>query len=179
MLEALCHPPFEPLGQGESKWLSGKTAFLLAIASAKRVGELHALSMSQACMSWNTDGSRVALWPNPSFLPKRMSASHANQCITLAAYDPTSLPGDGDERAVLLCPVRALRLYMEAKSGFRQSDSLFLMADTGGDTPPCPIRGCPTGLWEPSLRHTRPRGCPCPLMLNVIPPGASLHPGRH
>ncbi|CAL8307090.1 unnamed protein product [Merluccius merluccius] len=51
-------------------------------------------------MSWNADGSGVALWPIPS--PKRMPASQANQCITLAAYDPTRLPGDGDERAVLL-----------------------------------------------------------------------------
>ncbi|KAK0135471.1 hypothetical protein N1851_028682 [Merluccius polli] len=84
VLEALCQPPFEPLGN---------TAFLLAIASAKRVGELHSLSVSQACMSWNADGSGVALWLNPSFLPKRMSASHANQCIMLVAYDPTHLWG--------------------------------------------------------------------------------------
>ncbi|KAK0155755.1 hypothetical protein N1851_001748 [Merluccius polli] len=49
----------------KSKWPSGKTAFLLAIASAKQVGELHDLSVSQACMSWNADGSGVALWPNP------------------------------------------------------------------------------------------------------------------
>ncbi|KAK0146602.1 hypothetical protein N1851_014055 [Merluccius polli] len=156
----------------------GNTAFLLAITSAKVVGELHALSVSQACMSWNTDGSGVTLWPNPSFLPKTMSASHANQCITLAAYDPTCLPGDGDERAVLLCPVRALRRYMEAMSGFRQSDSLSVTADRGGAMP-CLNRGCPTGLWKPSLKHTRPRACPCPLMIKAIPPGVSPHPGRH
>jgi hypothetical protein len=38
VLDALCLPPFEPLAQAELKWVSTKTAFLLAIASAKRVG---------------------------------------------------------------------------------------------------------------------------------------------
>ena len=46
VLEALSSPPFEPLGQGGLKWLSMKAAFLLAITSAKRVGELHALTVS-------------------------------------------------------------------------------------------------------------------------------------
>ncbi|XP_015256306.1 PREDICTED: sacsin-like, partial [Cyprinodon variegatus] len=37
VLTALCHPPFEPLSQAELKGLSCKTAFLMAIISAKRV----------------------------------------------------------------------------------------------------------------------------------------------
>ena len=55
MLDALCLPPFEPLAQAELKWVSIKTAFLLAIASAKRVGELHALSVCDSCLRWNSD----------------------------------------------------------------------------------------------------------------------------
>ena len=70
VLEALSSPPFEPLGQGGFKWLSMKAAFLLAITSAKRVGELHALSVSDTCLRWNSDGSGVTLWPNVAFLPK-------------------------------------------------------------------------------------------------------------
>ena len=46
VLETLSSPPFEPLDQVGLKWLSMKAAFLLAINSAKRVGELHALSVS-------------------------------------------------------------------------------------------------------------------------------------
>lgn len=45
-LESTAEAPALPLEQTDLRWLSGKTAFLLAIASAKRVGELHALSIS-------------------------------------------------------------------------------------------------------------------------------------
>ena len=55
-LQVLGKPPFEPLGRSELKWLSMKTAFLLAMASAKRVGELHALSISRECLHWSPDG---------------------------------------------------------------------------------------------------------------------------
>ena len=47
-------PPFEPLAQVGLQWLSTKAAFLLAIASGKRVGELHALSVSDACLRWDS-----------------------------------------------------------------------------------------------------------------------------
>ena len=36
-LRSLCLPPFEPLSQADLTWLSMKMAFLLAIATAKRV----------------------------------------------------------------------------------------------------------------------------------------------
>ncbi len=52
--------------QGDLKWISWKTAFNLAITSAKRVGELHTLSVSESYMCWNADKSVVTLWPNPS-----------------------------------------------------------------------------------------------------------------
>ncbi|KAK0131086.1 hypothetical protein N1851_034236 [Merluccius polli] len=61
VLDALCLPPFEPLAQAELKWVSAKTAFLLAITSARRVGELHALSVSESCLRWNSDGSGVVV----------------------------------------------------------------------------------------------------------------------
>ena len=59
VLEAPPSPPFEPLGQVKLKWLSMKAAFLLAITSAKWVGELHALSVSDTCLRWNSG------WPTP------------------------------------------------------------------------------------------------------------------
>ncbi len=62
VLDALCLPPFKPLAQAELKWVSAKTAFLLAITSAKHVGELHALSVSDSCLRWNSNGSGVTLF---------------------------------------------------------------------------------------------------------------------
>ena len=125
VLDALCAPPFEPVARAELKWVSCKTAFLLAIASAKRVGELHALSVSDTCLRWNTDGSGVTLWPNVAFLPKVLSRSHLNQPIRLASFRPP--PGEVKEKLGLLCPVRALRAYTNATLGIRQgTDQLFV-----------------------------------------------------
>ncbi|KAM3874324.1 testis-specific serine/threonine-protein kinase 3-like [Diretmus argenteus] len=52
------------------KWLSDKSAFLLAVTSAKCVSELRALSVIAWFLRWNSDGSGVTLWPNGAFLPK-------------------------------------------------------------------------------------------------------------
>ena len=133
VLDALCSPPFEPLSQAELRWLSVKTAFLLAITSAKRVSELQALFVNSSCLRWNSDGSGVILWPNTAFLPKVLSRSHFNRPIQLAQFDPPS--GEGEERSRLLCPVRALRAYVQTTAGIRQSEQLFLCY--GG-----PRRGC-------------------------------------
>ncbi len=112
VLEALCSPPFEPLEHADLKWLSCKTAFLLAVTSAKWVGELHALSVASECLRWNPDG----LGPNPSFLPKRL----------LAAFAPESGVEELPPNAAFLCPVRALKQYIEVSAGFRKSDALFV-----------------------------------------------------
>lgn len=120
VLNGLCSPPFEPLEQAEIKWLSIKTAFLLAITSTKRVSELHALSVSAQCMRWGPEDSQVTLWPNPAFLPKVLSPQFANQPIVLAAFRPD------DEPRSELCPVRALRQYVSQTAQWRKTDQLFI-----------------------------------------------------
>ncbi|KAK0136265.1 hypothetical protein N1851_027837 [Merluccius polli] len=97
-----------------------KVAFLLAITSAKRVGELQALSVAETCLRWNPDGSGVVLWPNVAFLPKVLSRTHLNQPIRLARFDSPSEEG----RSELLCPVWALRAYIAATAGIRQGCAL-------------------------------------------------------
>ena len=62
--------PYKPIEQFSLKFLSHKVAFLLAKCSAKRVSELHALSVSEDCLRWKANDSGLSLWPNPSFLPK-------------------------------------------------------------------------------------------------------------
>ena len=44
VLQSLTGAPYEPLQTCEERFLAQKTLFLLALASAKRIGELHALS---------------------------------------------------------------------------------------------------------------------------------------
>ncbi len=127
VLQSLTEAPFEPLAQADLRSLSWKTVFLLAISSARRVGELHALSVSDDCLRWKTDYSGVSLWPNPAFLPKILNPSTVNQAVELAAFkpDPDSLSTGLDLYS--LCPVRALRTYIERTQGLRQSHTqLFL-----------------------------------------------------
>lgn len=118
VLEALRSSPFEPLAEVSLKWLSMKTAFLLAMASAKRVGELHAFSVDGSCFQWKPDSSGVTLWPNPAFVPKVPTASTVRP-LELARFDS----GSPCEH---LCPVRALEVYLQASSAVRKSDSLFV-----------------------------------------------------
>ena len=44
VLQSLTNQPYEPIREAEERFLAHKTLFLIALASAKRVGELHALS---------------------------------------------------------------------------------------------------------------------------------------
>ena len=44
VLQSLTKAPYEPLRTADERFLAQETLFLLALASAKRIGELHALS---------------------------------------------------------------------------------------------------------------------------------------
>jgi len=167
VLDTLCSPPFEPMSGSELRWLSAKTVFLLAITSAKRVSELHALSVSESCLRWNSDGSGVTLWPNAAFLPKVLTCSYLNQPVRLAQFDPPS----GEERSKLLCPVRALRTYVEATTGSQSSFSS-AMAGLGGVLP---FQNSATGLWRPLPVHTEQRAVPCHPARRAILPGVFPH----
>ncbi|MGL5392366.1 MAG: hypothetical protein ACRDA8_13510, partial [Shewanella sp.] len=107
VLEAMKGTPFEPLKSVSLKHLSLKTALLLALASVKRIGDLHALSVSASCLEFGPNDSRVILKPRHGCVPKVLSTPFRAQVISLSA-----LPSSDDERdANLLCPVRALRIY--------------------------------------------------------------------
>ena len=123
VLRSLVVAPYEPLDQADLKFLSFKALFLLAMCSARRVGELHALSVEEECMVWKPEGAGVRLWPNPFFLPKVLSTQAINQVIDLDAF----APGQGSEDVGrLLCPVRALRAYTERTLPLRRTSQFFV-----------------------------------------------------
>ena len=115
LVGSLCKALYEPMDKADIKWVSIKTAFVLAITSAKRVGELHALSVSDRCMRWFPDGTSVQLWPNVS---KVLPQSYVNKPITFAQYRP--MGGEPPVR-VELCPVRAIKAYIGATLESRQN----------------------------------------------------------
>ena len=70
VLTALKSAPFEPLQSVELKFLSMKTVLLIALASVKRVGDLQAFSVDEACLEFGPADSHVILRPRPGYVPK-------------------------------------------------------------------------------------------------------------
>ena len=99
-------PPFEPLADASFRNKTRKALFLLAMATAKRVGELQALSFSVSHR-----GDDLVLHYDPFFLAKTESVSNPlpRSVIVQSLVD---FVGDLPER--VLCPVRAVRYLRRA-----------------------------------------------------------------
>ncbi|KAI2645877.1 Tyrosine recombinase slr0733 [Labeo rohita] len=121
-LRGLRGPPFEPLGSVELKFLSLKTALLTALASIKRVGDLQAFSVNEACLEFGPADSHVILRPRPGYVPKVPTTPFRDQVANLQALPPE----EADPALALLCPVCALRVYVDRTRSFRRSEQLFV-----------------------------------------------------
>ena len=106
VLEYLSGPHFEPLADASFRNKTRKALFLLAMATAKRVGELQALSFSVSHR-----GDDLVLHYDPFFLAKTESVSNPlpRSVIVQSLVD---FVGDLPER--VLCPVRAVRYLRRA-----------------------------------------------------------------
>ena len=168
VLDDLCHPPYEPMASADLKWTSIKTAFLMAITSAKRVGELHALSISNSCLSWSPDGNAVELRPNASFLPKVLPQSHANAPVTFVKFQ--NAQGEPQGKAEL-CPVRAIKIYIAATREIRQNQQFFVCY--GGDKRGQPLSKQRLSHWITEvIREAYTRAG------RELPPGVKAHSTR-
>ncbi len=122
VLSALRGAPFEPLQSVELKFLSLKTVLLSALATVKRVGDLQAFSVDDSCLEFGPADSHVVLRPRPGYVPKVPTMPFRDQVVNLQA-----LPREEADPAIaLLCPVRALRIYVDRTQSFRTSDQLFV-----------------------------------------------------
>ncbi|XP_050972479.1 uncharacterized protein LOC127169281 [Labeo rohita] len=126
VLNALSRTPFEPIDSSDLKLLSLKTALLLALSTAKRVSELHALSVHNSCMQFTMDYLRVSLKTNPAFVPKVSESALAYNQADLMAFHPPPFSSPEEERLHCLCPVRALRCYVNRTKALRKSNQLFV-----------------------------------------------------
>ena len=113
-------PPFEPLESASLRDLTRKTLFLVALATAKRVGEIQSLSAEVASCR---EGLVLAYLPE--FVAKTESSSNPiDRVFTLRSLD--DFVGNCPEE-MLLCPVRALSVYMRrVGSMVARPRSLFL-----------------------------------------------------
>ncbi len=122
VLAGLQRGPFEPLDSVELKFLSLKTALLTALTSIKRVGDLQAFSVSEECLVFGPVYSHVVLRPRPGYVPKVPTTPFRDQVVNLQA-----LPSEeADPALALLCPVRALRIYVTRTQSVRSSEQLFV-----------------------------------------------------
>ncbi len=160
MLRALKNPLFEPLQSVDLRPLSLKTALLQALASVKRMGDLQALSVSPTCLEFGPNDSKIVLKPRHGYMPKVLSTPFRAQVITLSAHPPS----EQDQGLNLLCPVRALRIYIEHSAYIRQSEQLFVCF--GGRTKGSPVTKQRLSRWiidtitlsYSSLGQQRPMG---------------------
>ena len=102
---------FEPLWLAALRNLTKKVLFLLALATAKRVGELQALSRSVSFVRADDCLSYVL-----EFVAKTESLSNPIPRSFLARSLSDFAAGLDEE--LLLCPVRALRIYLDRTASF-------------------------------------------------------------
>ena len=119
VLRALIAPPYEPLDSADLRSATMKVLFLVALATAKRVGELQALSATVA-----RRGDDRLLSYLPEFVAKTESQLRSlPREFTLLSL--ASVLGPDDEER-LLCPVRALRYYLRRTAGPSRPRHLFV-----------------------------------------------------
>ena len=106
VLQFLSGPPFEPLARASFLDKTKKALFLLAMATAKRVSELQALSFSVSFQ-----GEDLVLYYDPFFRAKTESVANPlpHSIIVPSLSDFT---GDLPER--VHCPVRAVKYMRKA-----------------------------------------------------------------
>jgi integrase len=126
VLEALKGQPFEPPTTCDLAHWSYKTAFLLALATAKRRSELHAIEFNT--MRWGK--KEVHLFLLPEFIAKNQRPGETFPAIVIPAMAHTLRKGDPDRT---LCPHRALKWYLEKSKSLRSSQRrLFISFSKSG-----------------------------------------------
>ena len=125
VLKSLTGAPYEPLRTCEERFLAQKTLFLLALASAKRIGELHALSYR---VSHTRDWGEVSFAFVTGFVAKTQDPSSLAprfEGFTVPALTNARKNRNGR----LLCPVRAVKVYLDRTAPHRpRCERLFVTA---------------------------------------------------
>ena len=127
VLHQLTKAPFEPLREASLKHLTFKTVFLLALGSGKRRSEIHAWQHKN--IRHQSNWSKVSLFQSPSFLSKNQLAKEGPESVApvvIPALAPTLDKSLKSDRS--LCPVRALRYYLDRTSDLRQRKRLVFVS---------------------------------------------------
>ena len=120
----MCKAPFEPLDKASLFYLSVKTVFLVTLATARRVSEVHALSMDSDHLRFSNLDSSLILRTQLGFLAKNQLPSRAPDSIKIPKLSNLCRKSDNFNR--MLCPVRAVLIRLN-HSGNIERDFSFLL----------------------------------------------------
>ena len=133
VLNELTKAPFEPMKDTDLKNLTLKTAFLLALASGKRRSEIHAWGAN--IVSNLGQWEKVALFPSSDFIAKNRLAREGSQSVSPVTIPAlTTIVDRQFKEDRTLCPVRALRYYLDGTKDLRGSRSLLFISFKKGHT---------------------------------------------
>ena len=133
VLNELTKAPFEPMKDADLKHLTLKTAFLLALASGKRRSKIHAWVASK--VSNLGQWEKVALFPSSDFIAKNQLAREGSQSVSPVTIPAlTTIVDRQFKEDRTLCPVRALRYYLDRTKDLRGSHSLLFISFKKGHT---------------------------------------------
>ena len=108
VLQSLIQAPYEPLRTSHERFLAQKALFLLTLASAERIGELHTLSHR---ISPSRDWGEVPFTFVAGFVVKTLDPS--SSAPQFEGFAVPALPKASRNRnGRLLCPVRPVRCYL-------------------------------------------------------------------
>ena len=115
------------------KHLTLKTAFLLALASGKRHSEIHAWVANKVFNLGQWE--KVALFPSSDFIAKNQLEREGSQSVSPVIIPALTTIVDRQFKADrTLCPVRALRYYLDRTKDLRGSRSLLFISFKKGHT---------------------------------------------
>ena len=118
VLSHMSKAPFEPLDKASLFHLSVKTVFLVTLATARRVSEVHAFSIDSDHLRFsNLDGSLI-LRTKLGFLAKNQLPSRAPDSIIIPRLSNFCHKSDNFNR--MLCPVRAVKIYLNKTKSLRK-----------------------------------------------------------
>ena len=133
VLNELTKAPFEPMKDTDLKHLTLKTAFLLALASGKCRSEIHAWVANK--VSNLGQWEKVALFPSSDFIAKNQLAREGSQSVSPVTIPAlTTIVDRQFKEDRTLCPVRALRFYLDRTKDLRGSRSLLFISFKKGHT---------------------------------------------
>ena len=140
VLVCLQKAPYEPRHKASKLHVTIKTAFLLALATAKRCSEIHALAMDANHLRFNQSDGSVSLIVQTGFLAKNQLPSICPDPIVIHSLAQTCKREHLDR---LLYPIRALKFYLKMTNPYHQDRTrLFLPVKGNHDISKASVTRC-------------------------------------